>query len=113
VSKPATQTGTGTPARGKGIGSFDQGDVTARHGIVSARVTDLAEALDTTAGALLQAVEAAGADPLVDTAENASPHETHERPSDPELRCMAFTMEDFREVAAVVGAEEAMDVAVA
>lgn len=86
-----------------------RGDTAARHGIVSARVSDLADMLETTPEAFLKALKTAGIEPMVDTAEDKGrSREASERPTDPELRSLAFPIRDLREVTAVLGAEEAL-----
>jgi hypothetical protein len=77
---------------------------------VSARLADLADTLDVTPAAVVEAADRAGIEPLVDTSEpKGRSRNAEERPTDPELRCLAFPREDFRRLAAVVGAEEALD----
>jgi len=81
----------------------DTGDVEAWGGIVTARLADLADAAGTTPGGLLEAADRAGRDPIVDTAEPKNTRgEPADRPTDPTVRCLAFTREDFQAVAASV-----------
>lgn len=78
----------------------DTGEVQAWGGIVTARLADLADAAGTTPDGLLEAADRAGRDPIVDTAEPKNTRgETPDRPTDPDLRCLAFTREDFEDVA--------------
>lgn len=62
-------------------------------GIISARVSNLAEALHATPDQLLQALDELGIDPMVDTAQ-AKGRKNHDRPTDPSLRSMALTTGD-------------------
>jgi hypothetical protein len=78
------------------------GEVRAWGGIVSARLTDLADAAGTTPDGLLEAADQAGRDPIVDTARSKGRRGEPDRPTDPDLRCLAFTREDFQAVAASV-----------
>lgn len=92
------------------IGEAAEGEVTARYGIVAGRVADLADLLDVAPDQLLQAADQAGVEVMVDTAATKGrSRNEEERPTDPALRCLAFAVEDFRAVAAVVGAEEALE----
>lgn len=87
-----------------------RGELAAKHGIVSARLATLADALDATPEAVVEAAERAGIEPLVDTSdEKGRSRDADERPTDPSLRCLAFTVETFREVAAAVHAREAVE----
>ena len=67
-----------------------EGEIHVWGGIVSGRVAHLAGALETTPGALLDAVDAAGVTPMVDTAKQNG-RKDRDRPTDPEKRCLAFT----------------------
>jgi hypothetical protein len=69
-------------------------------GVVAGRVTEYATELETTCDAVLDAVEDVPL--LVDTSENANGYETHERPTDPALRCLAMTRDAFAVVLARV-----------
>jgi len=83
-----------------------RGEIEAWGGVVSARLSDYADALDTTAEAVLDAVDAEGVDPVVDTAEPKGRGDDRERPTDPELRCLAFSREDFARLVEAVAPEE-------
>ena len=94
---------TGT---GKRYGAqSERGEIEAWGGIVSARLSDYASALDSTPQAVLDAVEAEGIEPAVDTAEPKGQGSDEERPTDPELRCLAFTREDFAQLVDAVASE--------
>jgi flagellar motility protein MotE (MotC chaperone) len=73
-------------------------------GIVSARVEDLARELGTTTEAIAQAVEEGEAEPLVDTSRQKKAQ--RDRPTDPELRSLAFTTEELRSLRSAVGEGE-------
>jgi len=83
----------------------ERGKIEAWGGIVAARLSDYAGARDSTPEAVLDAVDAEGIDPAVDTAE-AKGREDHDRPTSPELRCLAFTREDFARLVEAVAPEE-------
>jgi hypothetical protein len=88
---------------------FETGDLTREYGLVTGRVVQFADALDCAPSDVLGAVEGA-VTPLVDTAEqNPDTRTEQERPTDPEKRCLAFSEEDFRRVAAEIGAREALE----
>jgi hypothetical protein len=87
--------GQGTPARRKGVGPHESGGLHAWGGIVSGHLTDWAAAFDCGPEGVLQALQAAGAGPLVDTARSKN-YEDHDRPEAPELRCLAVTADDAR-----------------
>jgi len=72
-------------------GSNDGSELHVWGGIVSARVADLADALDATSEELLEALEESEAEPLVDTA--AQKRQERDRPTDPALRSIALTTE--------------------
>jgi len=88
-----------------------RGEIEAWGGIVSARLSDYAEALDTTAEAVLEAAETAGVEPILDTAEPKGQSDA-ERPTEPELRCLAFSREHFARIVEAVetGTEEPQEV---
>lgn len=86
-----------------------QGEISEKLGLVSAKVIDYAAALDTTPAAVLDALERTGIEPLVDTAEPKRTDSHDVRPEGPETRCLAFQTEDFRRLAAAVGAAEALE----
>jgi len=87
-----------------------RGDLAPKHGIVSARLEVLADVLNTRPSALLDAVKKTDIEPLMDTADDKGRSRNAEtRPESPGLRCLAFTVEDFRRLAAAVGAEEALE----
>lgn len=98
----------GMSSRGADVARFEAGDVAVRFGIVTGHLSDLADVLDCTPTELLDAVERSEVTPFVDTAQQTGQTE-RDRPTDPELRCLAFTEEGFRELAAIVGAREATD----
>ena len=74
-------------------------------GIVSARLEDIAGALETAPQAILGAVEREGIEPMLDTAEPKGRGSDRERPTEPELRCLAFTREDFARLVEAIGSE--------
>jgi len=78
-----------------------RGEIEVWGGIVSARLSDYAGALDSTPEEVLNAVDAEGIEPVLDTAEPKG-REDHDRPTDPDLRCLAFSREDFRRLVAAV-----------
>jgi hypothetical protein len=82
----------------KETGGFDvPGDVpglTLQAGMIVGTVSVWADAMDTTPERLLQAVDASGVTPLVDTAEHCSTYYTHKRPSDPNTRIIALRRSD-------------------
>jgi hypothetical protein len=80
-----------------------RGELSVWGGIVSARLSDYAGALDSTPQAVLDAVEAEGITPAVDTAEAKGRGDDRERPTEPGLRCLAFTREDFRRLVEAAG----------
>lgn len=75
-------------------------------------MSDLAAALDTAPVAVLEAIERNGITPLVDTAvpkRKTRDGEENGRPTNPEIRCLPFEVKDFRQLAAALGAREAME----
>jgi hypothetical protein len=96
-------------ARSVDTDPFETGDLNRDYGLVTGRVVQFAEALDCTPSELVDAVEG-GVRPFVDTAkQNPDTESTYDRPDDPEKRCMAFLEEDFRRLAAEIGAREAIE----
>lgn len=96
-------------ARSADTDPFEDGELTREYGLVTGRVVQFAEALDCDPSEVLDAVEGT-VEPLVDTAkENPGSGKSYDRPEDPEKRCLAFTEEDFRRVAATIGAREALE----
>jgi hypothetical protein len=88
---------------------FETGELHREYGLVTGRVVQFADALDCGPSDVLEALEG-GVEPLVDTAkQNPDTESTYDRPEDPDKRCMAFNEEDFRRLAAVVGAREAIE----
>jgi hypothetical protein len=81
----------------------ERGELSVWGGIVSARLSDYAGALDSTPQAVLGAVEAEGITPAVDTAEPKGRGDDRDRPTEPELRCLAFTRRDFARLVEAVG----------
>lgn len=71
-------------------------------GIVSARLVDYAGALETTPGAVLSALDREGIEPLTDTAQEKGQSRSEGRPTDPTLRSLALTKQDFQAVAGAV-----------
>jgi hypothetical protein len=67
-------------------------------GIVSARLAEYAAALGCTPDEVLAAIEAAGVEPMTDTAEPKGRGPAKDRPTDPELRSLALTTEDLEAV---------------
>jgi hypothetical protein len=95
--------GTATPARSKGVSAHRSGDsLEAWGGIVSAHLEDWAEELGCTPDDVLGAMDSAGIDPITDTARSKN-QEDHDRPTDPELRCLALTIDDARTLKSVLG----------
>jgi hypothetical protein len=92
---------------GKRYGTEDgRWELSVWGGIVSARLTDYAGALNTTPEKILDAARREGIEPMLDTAEPKGRGDDRERPTSPELRCLAFTREDFRQLVAAVRDEE-------
>ncbi|MCS4181971.1 hypothetical protein GGQ07_003435 [Salinibacter ruber] len=79
------------------------GELSMWGGIVSARLKDIAGALETGPQAILGAVEREGIEPILDTAEPKGQGKDRDRPTDPRLRCLALTREDFRRLVEAVG----------
>lgn len=75
------------------------GELTSQSGIITGRLTDWADALETTTSELLSAIDRAGVDPLVDTGKQKE-GEDHSRPTQPELRCLALTESDVGRISA-------------
>lgn len=75
------------------------GDLTQWGGITAGRVTAWAQALGTNADAIVEAAHAVT--PLMDTGTNKA-RESHERPTDPALRCIAWRRADVKRVQALV-----------
>jgi hypothetical protein len=83
-----------TPSRLKDTARHEAGALDERFGIVTGRLVQYADALDIDPQQVPAAIEAAGIEPIVDTAER-KPRETHNRPTDPRLRSLAVTRSDF------------------
>lgn len=81
----------------------ERGELSVWGGVVSARLEDIAGALETTPEAVLDAIDAEGIDPAVDTAEPKGRGDDRDRPAEPELRCLAFTRRDFRRLCETIG----------
>ncbi len=79
----------------------DHGDITVYGGVASAYVAAWADAFDVGSAAVIRAAETVP--PLVDTSV-AKARESHERPSHPELRCLAWSTDQLPEVRAAVEA---------
>lgn len=89
--------GTATPNRAQGVSPHASGDtLESWGGIVSAHLEDFADELGCTPQDVLVAVESAGIDPLVDTAESKGRGKDRDRPTDPALRCLALTTDDVQ-----------------
>ncbi len=80
-----------------------RGELSVWGGIVSARLDDIAGALETAPGKVLDRLEAEGIEPMLDTAEPKGQGKDRDRPTDPELRCLALTREDFGRLVEAVG----------
>ena len=77
----------------------DHGDITVYGGVASAYVDAWADAFGVAPDAIIHAAEAVP--PLMDTSVS-KPRESHERPSTPELRCLAWATDQLPEVRAAV-----------
>ena len=77
----------------------DHGEISAFGGIASGRVTAWADALDATPEAIIRAADAVP--PLMDTAKQKR-RKKRDRPTAPDLRCIAWTMGDLPEVRAAL-----------
>ena len=75
------------------------GELTSQSGIITGRLADWAEALETTSSELLEAMNRAGVEPLIDTGSQKDGEE-HQRPTNPELRCIALTEADVGRISA-------------
>jgi len=96
-------------ARSVDADPFETGELNREYGLVTGRLAQFAETLDCGPSELVAAVEEGGR-PFVDTAkQNPNTESTYDRPDDPEKRCMAFLEEDFRRLAAEIGAREALE----
>ena len=80
----------------------DHGDITVYGGVASAYVAAWADAFGVGAGTVTRAVETVP--PLVDTSV-AKARESHERPSAPEVRCIAWLTNQLPQVRAAVERE--------
>ena len=77
------------------------GPLVSSKGIICGRLVQYAEALGTDAEGVLSAIDAAGVHLLVDTAQSKA-YETHERPTDPRLRCLGMSRDAFARLLAEV-----------
>ena len=85
---------------GYSVTNKDDRQVLARQaGIVAGTVSEFADALQTTPERVLARIDF---DPMVDTANNASAHESHDRPTDPALRSLAMTSDQFARLSAAI-----------
>lgn len=75
------------------------GELTSQSGIITGRLADWATALETTIPELLDAMDRAGVEPLIDTS-SSKEGEDHQRPTNPELRCIALTEADVGRLSA-------------
>ena len=82
-----------------------RGKLSVWGGIVSARLEDIAGTLGTAPGKVLDTLEAEGIEPMLDTAEPKGQGKDRDRPTDPELRCLALTREDFTRLVEAIGSE--------
>ena len=82
-----------------------RGELSVWGGIVSARLEDIAGALETEPGKVLDRLEAEGIEPMLDTAEPKGQGKDRDRPTDPGLRCLALTREDFTRLVEAIGSE--------
>lgn len=82
-----------------------RGELSVWGGIVSARLEDIAGALETAPGKVLGRLKAEGIEPMLDTAEPKGQGKDRDRPTDPGLRCLALTREDFGRLVEAVGSE--------
>jgi hypothetical protein len=83
-----------------------EGEVHVWGGIVSARLSDLAEALGTGPEKLMDAADREGITPMVDTATPAGRSDSEDdRPTDPALRSVAFAREDVARLRDKIEAE--------
>lgn len=64
-------------------------------GILSARISDIAEAIGATPEEVAQAAESKAVETMMDTAEPKGYRTDEDRPTDPELRSIALTEEQF------------------
>lgn len=88
--------GTSSPNRAQGVSRHRSGDtLEVWGGIVSAHLEDFAEELGCTPDEVLGAVDSAGIDPLVDTAESKGRGKDRDRPEDPALRSLAITTDEL------------------
>jgi hypothetical protein len=93
------QHGKSTPRPDAATGDLTEWGGTEWGGITAGRVTAWAEALGTSADAIVEAARAVT--PLMDTGTNKA-RESHERPTDPALRCIAWRRADVKRVRALV-----------
>lgn len=90
--------------KGQSVRSHDteahtRSGLTRKFGIVTGRLADWATELETTSARVLGAIEAAGITPLVDTAVSDGSAK-YDRPTDPELRCIAMSKRNVGRVTA-------------
>jgi hypothetical protein len=97
--------GTSEAYRARGTDAHASGDgLEVWGGIVSAKLEQWAEELGCTPDDVLGAVDSAGIDPLVDTAqEKGRSRSDPDRATDPTLRCLALTIDDARTLKSVLG----------
>jgi hypothetical protein len=92
------QHGKSTPHPDAATGDLTEWGGTEWGGITAGRVTAWAEALGTSADAIVEAARAVP--PLMDTGIGKS-RESHKRPTDPELRCIAWRRADVERIQAL------------
>lgn len=89
-------------ARSHDVDPHTSGDgLEAWGGIISAHLDDWAKELNCTPNAVLDAVETAGIEPVVDTAEPKGQGKDRARPTDPALRSLALTRDDAKRLRSV------------
>ena len=97
--------GTGHMARSKDVEKHTSGVLESWGVVVSGHLTDYAEALDVSSEAVLKAAE--DVELLFDTAEAKKTRgDDPERPTAPDIRCLAMTAEQARRLAQTLRSNE-------
>lgn len=75
-------------------GDAEERELHSWGGIVSARISDIADAIGATPEEVVEVVESGSVELLVDTSTNKG-REDHDRPTSPQLRCIALTTDQL------------------